>query len=377
MPRALPKYPSSLLIAAGIVFLAGCATGPAHYQDSGETLASVHSLQSTVPEVQVARFGAYALAADKSFVGTMPDGRVLACAYRWAVPGVVLEEKCRQPWATHMAFQYNPSNGKLDVFNLEANRRHIRELTVLPDASVEWPTALLGLEPASRVTFNDGSLDRVVQGSDRRMALSEVTPDQFESVVAGERARREFAEESKARARVEFLNSVTSGLRGVSSQLRAENEAKRLRDEQMRAAMIRAKAAEMQATNKGLAEQQRRAKVESQRQRESESTAQEQAASRVSDQRSVGTITVDDDIERHRKFQQEEAERKRQADAQDAAMRKRKAQLQAESDAAAAARRAEAEKRIAALEARDRARLSACAARGIPKGSCPSSASRQ
>lgn len=343
MIASIPKpLPSALLITC-LAFLAGCATGPAHYAASDSTRASFQALQTTDPEVQAARFGAYAKAAGRSFVGTLPDGQLAACAYRWEIPGVVIEEHCRWPYNYLMAFQYNPENRKLDVYNLHANRAHIRELTVLPDGSVEWPTALLGLEPVSRVTLDEnGALDRVFPGSGERIALRDVPRDQYESVLADARARKQFEEASKSRARLEFMQSITSGLRGVSAQLRAENEAKRLRDEQMRAAMIKAKAAEMQATRSD------------------------------GDERSVGSITVTDDTEARRKLERQVAELERQAAADSAAQQQRLAERQAREKAAVA----EFEKVRAKATAEDQARIARCAARGVPKANC-SGASRQ
>lgn len=343
MIASIPKpLPSALLITC-LAFLAGCATGPAHYAASDSTRASFQALQTTDPEVQAARFGAYAKAAGRSFVGTVPDGQLAACAYRWEIPGVVIEEHCRWPYNYLMAFQYNPENRKLDVYNLHANRAHIRELTVLPDGSVEWPTALLGLEPVSRVTLDEnGALDRVFPGSGERIALRDVPRDQYESVLADARARKQFEEASKSRARLEFMQSITAGLRGVSAQLRAENEAKRLRDEQMRAAMIKAKAAEMQATRSD------------------------------GDERSVGSITVTDDTEARRKLERQVAELERQAAADSAAQQQRLAERQAREKAAVA----EFEKVRAKATAEDQARIARCAARGVPKANC-SGASRQ
>lgn len=343
MIASIPKpLPSALLITC-LAFLAGCATGPAHYAASDSTRASFQALQTTDPEVQAARFGAYAKAAGRSFVGTVPDGQLAACAYRWEIPGVVIEEHCRWPYNYLMAFQYNPENRKLDVYNLHANRAHIRELTVLPDGSVEWPTALLGLKPVSRVTLDEnGALDRVFPGSGERIALRDVPRDQYESVLADARARKQFEEASKSRARLEFMQSITSGLRGVSAQLRAENEAKRLRDEQMRAAMIKAKAAEMQATRSD------------------------------GDERSVGSITVTDDTEARRKLERQVAELERQAAADSAAQQQRLAERQAREKAAVA----EFEKVRAKATAEDQARIARCAARGVPKANC-SGASRQ
>lgn len=373
MPPAIPKRLPCLLIAAGLILLAGCATGPAHYAASDSTRASFQALQTTDPEVQAARFGVYAKAAGKSFIGTLPDGQLAACAYRWEIPGVVVEEHCRWPYDYLVAFQYNPENRKLDVYNLHANRAHIRELTVLPDGSVEWPTALLGLEPVSRVTLDEnGALDRVYPGSGKRIALRDVPRDEYESVLADARARKRFEEASRSRARIEFLQSVTSGLRGVSAQLRAENEAKRLRDEQMRAAMIRAKAAEMQATNKRSADQQRAAKVETQRRRESEATAQQPTARSDGDKRAVGTITVTDDTEAQRKLKQRVAELERQAAADSAAQKQRLAARQAKEQASVA----EFQKVRAKAAAENQARMANCAARGVPKANC-SGASRQ
>lgn len=343
MIASIPRSLSSALLVNCLAFLAGCATGPAHYAASDSTRASFQSLQTTDPEVQAARFGAYAKAAGRSFVGTLPDGQLAACAYRWEIPGVVIEEHCRWPYNYLVAFQYNPENRKLDVYNLHADRRHIRELTVLPDGSVEWPTALLGLEPVSRVTLDEnGALDRVFPGSGERIALRDVPRDEYESVLADARARRQFEEESKSRARIEFMQSITSGLRGVSAQLRAENEAKRLRDEQMRAAMIKAKAAEMQATRSD------------------------------GDKRSVGSITVTDDTEAQRKLEQQVAELERQAAADSAAQKKRLAERQAREEAAVA----EFEKVRAKAAAENQARQARCAARGAPKANC-SGASRQ
>jgi len=343
MIASIPKpLPSALLITC-LAFLAGCATGPAHYAASDSTRASFQALQTTDPEVQAARFGAYAKAAGRSFVGTLPDGQLAACAYRWEIPGVVIEEHCRWPYNYLMAFQYNPENRKLDVYNLHANRAHIRELTVHPDGSVEWPTALLGLEPVSRVTLDEnGALDRVFPGSGERIALRDVPRDQYESVLADARARKQFEEASKSRARLEFMQSITAGLRGVSAQLRAENEAKRLRDEQMRAAMIKAKAAEMQATRSD------------------------------GDERSVGSITVTDDTEARRKLERQVAELERQAAADSAAQQQRLAERQAREKAAVA----EFEKVRAKATAEDQARIARCAARGVPKANC-SGASRQ
>lgn len=373
MIASIPKSLSNALLITCLAFLAGCATGPAHYAASDSTRASFQALQTTDPGVQAARFGAYAGAAGKSFIGTLPDGQLAACAYRWEIPGVVIEEHCRWPYNYLVALQYNPENRKLDVYNLHANRAHIRELTVLPDGSVEWPTALLGLEPVSRVTLDEnGALDRVFPGSGERIALRNVPRDEYESVLADARARRQFEEESKSRARIEFMQSITSGLRGVSAQLRAENEAKRLRDEQMRAAMIKAKAAEMQATNKRSADQQRAATVESQRRRESDATAQQQAARSDGDTRSVGTITVVDDTEAQRKLERQVAELERQTAADSAAQKKRLAERQAREDAAVA----EFEKVRAKATAEDQARIARCAARGVPKANC-SGASRQ
>lgn len=373
MPLPIPKRLPCLLAAAGLFFLAGCATGPAHYRNSGETLASFQSLQTTDPEFQAARFGAYAKAAGRSFIGTLPDGQLAACAYRWEIPGVVIEEHCRWPYNYLVAFQYNPENRKLDVYNLHADRRHIRELTVFPDGSVEWPTALLGLEPVSRVTLDEnGALDRVFPESGERIALRDVPRDEYESALADARAQKQFEEESRSRARIEFMQSVTSGLRGVSAQMRAENEAKRQRDEQMLAAMIKAKAAEMQATNKRSADQQRAATVESQRRRESDATAQQQAARSDGDTRSVGTITVVDDTEAQRKLKQRVAELERQAAADSAAQQQRMAKRQAREEAAVA----KFEKVRSKAAAENQARQARCAARGVPRANC-SGASRQ
>lgn len=343
MIASIPRSLSSALLITCLAFLAGCATGPAHYAASDSTRASFQALQTNDPEVQAERFGAYAGAAGRSFIGTLPDGQLAACAYRWEIPGVVIEEHCRWPYNYLMAFQYNPENRKLDVYNLHANRAHIRELTVHPDGSVEWPTALLGLEPVSRVTLDEnGALDRVFPGSGERIALRDVPRDQYESVLADARARKQFEEASKSRARLEFMQSITSGLRGVSAQLRAENEAKRLRDEQMRAAMIKAKAAEMQAARSD------------------------------GDERSVGSITVTDDTEAQRKLERQVAELERQTAADSAAQKKRLAERQAREDAAVA----EFEKVRAKATAEDQARIARCAARGVPKANC-SGASRQ
>lgn len=373
MIASIPKSLSNALLITCLAFLAGCATGPAHYAASDSTRASFQALQTTDPGVQAARFGAYAKAAGRSFVGTLPDGQLAACAYRWEIPGVVIEEHCRWPYNYLMAFQYNPESRKLDVYNLHANRAHIRELTVLPDGSVEWPTALLGLEPVSRVTLDEnGALDRVFPGSGERIALRDVPRAEYESVLADARARKQFEEESRSRARIEFMQSITSGLRGVSAQLRAENEAKRLRDEQMRSAMIRAKAAEMHGTSKRNAEQQSAAKVESQRRRESDATAQRQAARSDGDTRSVGTITVVDDTEAQRKLERQVADLNRKAAADSAAQQKRLA----ERDAREKASVAEFEKVRAKARAEREAAWANCAARGVPKANC-SGASRQ
>jgi len=365
---SLPRYVSSLVLAIFLAFLAGCASGPPIYKESEAIKASFESLQTADPEMQASRFGVYAKVADRSFVGTMPDGRLAAYSYRWAIPGVVLEEKSELPWAVRLAFQYNPESRKLDVFNmLEAYTVHIRELTVLPDGSVEWPSALLGLEPPSRVTLGEnGELDRTSHSGKLAISLREVSGDEYRSTIVEARARRNAEARAKSRSRSEFWNAVSQGLGQASAEIRAENDARQLREAERQSEIMRSKDAEMRASSRRLAEQQR----------EAEAKERQQAVQTAREKGAAGYITVDDG-ESDRKFREEMAQRKRDADAQDAAMRQRKAELQAESDAKSAAREAEAMKRIKESEAKDRARLARCAAKGISARQCPTSASVQ
>lgn len=376
----LPSLSKSLgcaALAASLTFLGGCATGPAHHASSEATQAAFQALQSSDPEIQLARFGAYGRVAGRDFVGTMTDGGLAACSYRWELPGVVLEEHCSWPYNYLVAIQFNPVNRKLDVYNLHAGRKHIRELTVLPDGSVEWPELFFGLEPVSRVSYDEAAgIERVFQGSGDRMSLRPVSRAQMESVVAEARTQRAADERAKARRSREFWNSVSQGLGAASAQLKAENDAREMRAAEMRSAIMRSKDAEMRASSQRLAAQQREAEARARQERAAAARARQESAQSAGSGSSMGSIIVDDG-EDYRKFQKAEAERKRRAAAEEAARTQRKAQLQAKSDAEAAARRAEFEKRRAKFEADERAHLANCAARGIPKERCPSRASRQ
>ena len=93
--------------------------------------------------------------------------------------------------------------------------------------------------------------------------------------------------------------------------------------------------------------------------------------------RSVGSITLDDNIERQERFEAEQKRLRERQAAEDAAREARSKKRQAEADAAAATRAAEAAKRRAAAEAASRARLAACAAEGIPAERCPRAVSQQ
>lgn len=367
MTFPLPRFLSSLPLSILLIFLAGCASGPQLYKQSDALEASFQALQTADPEIQAARFGVYAKVADRSYVGTMPDGRPAAYSYRWAIPGVVLEEKAELPWAVRLAFQYNPESGKLDVFNmLETYTAHIRELTVLSDGSVQWPSALLGLEPPSSVTLDEnGALDRTSDSGKLAISLREVSGDEYRSTIAEARVRRDAEARAKSRSRSEFWNAVSQGLGQASAEIRAENEARQLREAQRQSQIMEAKDAQMRASSRRLALEKREAEAN-----------EHQQSTQKPRERNAGYITVDDG-ERDRKFREEMAQRKRDADAQDAAMKRRKAELQAESDAQAATRKAEAAKRIKELEAGNRARLAACAAKGISARQCPSSASVQ
>lgn len=358
MTYSMPKSLPCLLLASCLVFLAGCASGPPNYYYESDTIkASFEALQTTDPEVQAARFGVYAKAAGKAFVGTMPDGALAMRTYQWSVPGVVLEEHGRWPWQTRLALQYNPETHKIDVFNNTHYGTHIRELTVLPDGSVEWPVAFLGLEPVSRLTFDEnGKLERVFQGSGERLSLRGVPPDEFEAVLADAVAQRASDEREKTRSSREFWNSVSQGLDAASTQLQAESEAQQLREAERRSAIMRSQDAELRAMDQRLAEQQREAALQ----------ARQQSAQKVREARSLGSIIVEDTTERDRKLKAEEAERERRTAAELAARRQRIAQENARSYAAEAPHRAEVERR----RAKDKAESLACLASG--RGNCVS-----
>lgn len=254
-----------LLLAVLIGLLAGCASGPPIYTSSAETSASFLALQTTAPEVQAERFGVYAKTAGKSFIGEWVylDSQMMAASHHWAIPGVVLEINYELPWRLRQALQYNPETQKIDVFHVNVNGTpHVDELSVLPDGTVEWPPALFGLDPATLTTIGkNGSLDRTSLSGEILITLREVDNEAFQPQVAEIRANLVAEERAQARERSrnrsELMGAIAAGLGQASQEIKAENQARELRDAQMRSEIMRSKDAEMRASSQRLAQQQR------------------------------------------------------------------------------------------------------------------------
>lgn len=320
----LLKYLSKLSPLILLALLTGCASSPPIYTSSADINAAFLSLQTTDPKLQADRFGIYAKVAGKSFIGTRKfDGKIMAASFNWIIPGVVLEEKSEFPWY-RQTFQYNPESQRIDVFNmLEHYNVHIRELSVLPDGSVQWPSTALGLEPTTHTIIGkNGSLDRTEISGEVVSTLHEVASAEFQSQVAKIRADLAAEEREKSRSRMEFMNAVAQGLNQASEEIRAENQANQLRLAERQSEIMRIKDAEMRAGSRRLDQQQREAEI-----REGQQTQQRNTKS------DTGYITFIDNSEEKKK--QREVMEKMEQDSRAYKEAARQARAQGDADAAA------------------------------------------
>lgn len=259
----------------------------------------------------------------------------MAVSYQWAIPGVALEKNTELPWRQKLVLQYNPESQKIEVFNLlESYTSHIRELSVLPDGTVEWPPTMLGIISGARKRLSkNGSLDHTDLSDKVLFTFGQVTPDEFQSKVAEVRAYRQAQARDKSRNRSELMGAIAAGLGQASQEIRAENQANQLRQAERQSEIMRLKDAEMRASSRRLAEQQRENEIK-----------ERQLAQQRATNNATGHITVIDNSAEEKKRREAMERLNRQVIADEEAARKARAQGEAETAALRAKIKAQADK---------------------------------
>jgi hypothetical protein len=243
LPLALLQGTAYMLIAPRqflrMVFvtlsLAGCASGPPLYDADAAGRALAQTLRSDDPATMRARFGAYADAAGKFYIGADTDGSARAAYFRWLIPGVLMDwyERGRvSDWKGKI--QYNPNTKGLDVYNAKASPTLVNQWTVETDGTVVSPPQFLGLASANRTTYSqhDG-LVTIGSGGDKRQ-FRVVSRDEYVAWIEVAARRDAQKKQDDKEASSAFWNNVAVGVQTLSGEM-AQARAQQQADDQARA----------------------------------------------------------------------------------------------------------------------------------------------
>lgn len=217
------------VLAAGLaIILTGCASGPAMHTDSSAA-PGFEALRTSDRTIQRERFGDLAETAGGTFLGNTPTGKLIARKFEWVIPGVVLEEHEQSPFLARKRYQYNAATRKLDAFYIRHDApdtyKHLIDLAVLPDGSVEWPLRMMGLEKPSYVIFKPkGELIRDFRGVQENEVTRLVSAEKYDIALEQEGRRLRQERRNATKRSTAFLNGAAQAIGGATEAARQTYE---------------------------------------------------------------------------------------------------------------------------------------------------------